>query len=486
MRKYISVFILSTILLLGCEDSVDIQQPGRLLGENAYNSVENIELGILGLYDDWDNTPQIQFNSVFTDEVKIGPENGGQGINNGEYGFRLNSASAIAQAVWANQYRMINIATRIIEAGALLDVTGDELDRLNEALGIARTIRAYAYFTLLTYYSPDLTNDASEGVIILEEIPTDITISLPKSTTGEVFTVIEADIAMAETLVTEQSNATFVSLDFITALKARMAAYRGNYTDADTHAEALLQNYDIADAASYPGVFTDDNNSGIIFKLERTINDTYDGQGSTGSGFAGGWAGANYAFVNATITGTPYFTMSTSLFDLLNSSDVRYDVLVEPTADFANNIIPVGKYRGSEGQNLMNDLKIFRAAEMLLIRAEAAADANNLADAADFVDQLRDARFGTDQTAPVYANQAEAFADILFERRLEFAYEGFRWVDMKRLGTKAGISGIVRAAADCAINGACTLDITDIRMQALPIPLSELNGNSVIQQTTGY
>ena len=62
--------------------------------------------------------------------------------------------------------------------------------------------------------------------------------------------------------------------------------------------------------------------------------------------------------------------------------------------DYKNtDVLYVGKYRGSEGQDLMNDLKIFRSSEMLLIIAEAEAAAGDLAAAAASIKTLRDARF---------------------------------------------------------------------------------------------
>jgi hypothetical protein len=135
----------------------------------------------------------------------------------------------------------------------------------------------------------------------------------------------------------------------------------------------------------------------------------------------------------------------------------------------------------------MNDLKAFRSSEMLLILAEARAAAGNFTGAAILIKQLRDARFGSAQAQPIYANQAEAFAGILDERRIELSFEGHRYLDLKRLGTAAN-KGIERDMTDCtAQSGACTLPANDFRF-ALPIPIVEINGNPGIgdQQNPGY
>ena len=479
------LFIAITFLVFSCTDVIEIEQVGRLGEKQAFESPEDLQNGVLGVYDEFDYSSAIQFNSVFTDQVSIGADNGGQGLGNGEYGFRLNSASDFPAAWWTRYYRAINAATRVIDAAELIEPTEDNQAIYDNALGEAHALRAWAHFELLTYFSADITDDNSQGVIAMDFIPL-VEDDLPRNTTGEVFQLIESDLQLATSLIQTESSVTFLSQDFITAFRARMALYRGDYDAADGFAADLLAKYPLATRAEYQDVFTDDSNAEIIFKLERTIGDNYDGQGITGSGFAGGWAGANFAFVNGTIDGSPYFEMSNSLFNALDTDDVRYDVLVEPTSDLANNILVIGKYPGSEGQPLMNDLKIFRVSEMLFIRAEAAVNAGDLVAAAEFIEILRDNRYSTDQPTPTYSNAQAAYADILNERRKELAYEGFRWLDLRRLAPLANISGITRASQDCQINDACNLPISDIRLQVVPIPLVELDANTVIEQTDGY
>ncbi|MGA9239980.1 RagB/SusD family nutrient uptake outer membrane protein, partial [Robiginitalea sp.] len=252
----------------------------------------------------------------------------------------------------------------------------------------------------------------------------------------------------------------------------------------------------LANRAEYEAMFLDQEDGEVIFKLERTNNDTYDGQGATGSPAAGGWAGARFAFVDATLAGSPYFEMGRSLFNIIDENDIRYDVNVAPSSlidpDYESNnnpatdIIVIQKYPGSEGQPLMNDLKIFRASEMYLIRAEAAVAQGNLGVAANLIKDIRDARFGEATAAPSFGSPTEAYAAILDERRVELAFEGHRWFDLKRLGTRAN-QGVLKDPIDCAFNGACTLSADDFRF-TLPLPIVEFNANPGLreQQNPGY
>jgi len=471
-----------------CEDFTNIEQPGRLGADQAFQNTQDLVLGNLGVYNRFDYTPMIQFNAVFTDEISIGVDNGGQGLS-GDFAFILNSASDASASIWTKYYAALNAASRVIAASANITPTETQQVDYNNAVGVAYALRAWAHFELLTYFSPNLKDDSAPGIIILNFIP-EVDQQLGRATTGEVFQVILDDLATAESLLMVESSPTFVSLDFIKALKARLYAYRGNYTTAAPLADELLSKYPLAGRTQYLATFADAGNAEVIFKLERALNDTYDGQGATGTAFAGGWAGANFAFVNASVDGSPYFEMSNGLFEELDFADIRYDVLVHSSAqidDVNDRIIPIGKYTGSEGRPLMNDLKIFRSSEMFFILAEAAAASNQLSTVSSLLVRLEEARFGSDRQAQTLPSQQAAYKAILDARRIELAYEGFRWVDLKRLGELAGLPGITRLPSDCDINNAaCDLLFPTIRLQALPIPLVELDANSTIQQTPGY
>jgi len=498
MNKLNKLYLLLLLAVaFSCDDAYEIDQPGRLVAENAFRTVDDIELGLLGVYNEMDITPEISLAANFTDEIAIGFDSGGQGF--ALYDFVINAGSAAAESFWVRNFRVNNRATLILEAAANIEQPEDpaEVERLNNILGQLHFIRAYANFEMLLYFSPDPQDDSTLCVPLIDFVaPT--TIQPLRNTTGEIWSYVNSDIAQAESLINVQSNTTRVSQDAVTALKARMALTRGNYSQAENLAMSLYNQYGLANQAEYEAMFLDQDNTEIIFKLERTLNDAYDGQGSTGSVFAGGWAGAIFAFVDATLTGSPYFEMDRSVFDALDPADVRYTVNVAPSSVISpdyendpdpinNDILVIQKYPGSEGQPLMNDLKVFRSSEMLLIAAEARAYQGDFQGVEDLLEDIRTARFGSPQDVEEPASQQEAIGAVLDERKIELVYEGHRYKDLKRSGV-AGNRGVERDPIACELqSGACTLDADSFKF-TLPIPITEINANPGIaeQQNPGY
>jgi hypothetical protein len=505
MKNKIKILLAFVVLTtFACTDAVEIDQPGRFNAEIAYQSVEDLSLGLLGAYNELDITNMIGFASTFTDEISIGITNGGQGITDGRINYILDATSGAASSMWTNQYDAINASTRLIEAAAAVTPEAGEEDFYDIVLGQAYCIRAWAHFVLFTYFTTDYTDNNALCAIAVDFVPS-IDDQLPRNTVGEVLALIDSDLNTATSLFPSQfqPQSTFMGPDFITALRARLAAYRQDYSNAATLAKSLSDKYPLADKDQYFNMYEDTDDTEVIFKLERNVNDPYDAQATGG----GGWAGALYAFVNSTIDGSPYFEMSRALYNAFDPNDIRLERSLDPSSmvdpNYETNpeyetsdVLVIRKYPGSDGQPLLNDLKVFRASEMVLIEAEAAAAQGDLTGAASFIKEIRDARLGEDTPMMNFANEQEAFGAILDERRLEFCFEGHRYIDLKRLGQR-GNRDIARDRLDCAKYGACedsSFYPTSSRVNensfkfTFPIPLVEQNGNAVIrdQQNPGY
>jgi hypothetical protein len=380
------------------------------------------------------------------------------------------------------------MANRVIEASASIDRNEDPV-AFDNIVGQAHAIRAFSHFGILTWFSTDYTDDNALAGLLLTSVPDDIFAEIPRSTNAEFYAQITSDLDGAESLITGSSGVTFMGTDFINALRARMHAYKGDYVMAADYAQQVLDSKPVSDAAQFTAMFNDADFTEVIFSLERSIGDSYDGQGTAG----GGWAGSLYAFIDATEQGGPFMEMSRSVYNILaGTSDVRLsrslnvsqsiiDPGYETNDNFVNDdVLLVYKYPGGT-QPLLNDLKVFRSTEMHMILAEAAADAGDYAQVGALVNALRGLRTASALDLP--ANEGDAFGMILDERRIEFLFEGHRWIDLKRLGDR-GIRAMDRDARECSFLADCTLSNSDFRY-TLPIPVSELTANDVVQNP-GY
>ena len=491
-----------SILTVACDDAIDIRQPSELLPEDTFETVGDLQTGIGGVYGSVPGEDVILFTSLFTDEVKLGRANGGQGTS-GELAFLLNNQSGDAASIWLSNNTLINRANRLLlGASTITPVVSDEgdgideTDAYNKVIAEAKVLRAYGHFQLLTFFSPDMKDDNALGTIITDHVPTTKE-QLPRNTNAEVFAFIEKDLADAEAskALPKKAGVTggFVSQDLITAIRARMAVYRGKYDQAEAYINTLISGYplaakgtglnlgsaaDLSAKSAYFKMFRDPATGGtteVIFKALRSVAATE----PTGN-FYQAWSS-----VNSTITGGAFFEVSTALYQKYSADDIRRAVVIDPTSFPSFAVRPVGKYAESETVPLLGDIKLFRMSEMYLLKAECRANANDFAGVAEQVNKVRAARFGnTSNNIAVPANAQQAWAAILDERRIEFAFEGFRYIDIKRLGKLAG-KGIDRNENDFAFNEAYTLDLDDHRW-TLPIPRPEQSANRNIQQNPGY
>jgi len=485
------LFVALASLFVACDDAIDITQPSELTPEAAYETVEDLQLGLNGVYSSIPGESQILFTSLFTDEVKIGRANGGQGTG-GELGFLLNTNSGDAASIWVSNYSLINSANRLIFGAAkVVPTTEEEIEEYNSILGQAYALRAFGHLQLLSYFTTNMADDSALGVPLVDFVPTTDQ-QLSRNTNGEVFALIESDLKFAEDNIANSlvgglyvAN-TGVTTNVVNAIRARMYVYREKYDVAEPYVNALSSialatkgPINATNRGTYVNMFLDQGVGEVIWKLQRTTT--------------GGGTGNFYQFwssVNSTVNGSPFYEVSTALFNLVNNStDIRRDVIVDPSAAPSYTVRPVGKYSITENINLLADVKVFRASEIRFLKAEILASRNDLAGVATQVNSVRRARNNLTLTGnvgilPAPTTVKEAWAMILQERRVELAFEGHRYIDLRRLGAKADVS-VNRSASDCAFNEACELPIDDYRW-TLPIPRSEQAANPGIQQNPGY
>lgn len=497
--KYLVMSLAMAVGFTACQDAYEIEPIGILDDEATFFTVDDAQIYLNGLYGTMVNTTHIGFTSIFTDEVA--PSDEWNGSNRETHQMILNSTNGYASAMWLQGHAAVSKVNRLLNAAPNIELQdAAEEEQMADILAQAHFIRAYAYLTLVSYFSPDMTDGNALGVMLYTHVPASNE-TLPRATNSEMFQLIKDDLVFAMNNI-KAHDYIYPTKAAVEALLARMYAFQGDYINAAVHANNVISNYGMSLTVSQPyqanNFYHPANSSNPYRQIWSDIPvgaSTQHEQILTLRSLVNGnpaYQPASIYFQNSTrCTGSPLWGMSYRLHDLYtqNANDVRQFAFVDPTSN--NNAcrdgeIMVDKYPGVPGAQLLNSVKLIRLSEMYFILAEAEAANSNLGGVAAYLNFVREAR-SIDGTAVLasYANVTEAWADILLERRKEFFAEGYRYVDLRRLGAKANQT-IDRHPNDNELaSEPTTLPITDHRF-TMPIPFDEVSVNPNIVQNPGY
>ncbi len=489
--------MVASILFVSCEDAYEIKPAGLLDDEATFQTVDDAQTFLNGIYGLMSNSSEIYFTSVFTDEVAPAP--GYNGADSDLHRFVLNSTSGHASTIWLKNNRVINRVNRLLSGATLVMVEEGEEAKLNDIIAQGRTLRAMTYLNMLSFFSTDMTDDNALGVILFTHVPSTDE-QLPRSTNGEIFSLIEEDLNFAFNNLAEHEFI-YPTKSLVDAIRARMYAYRGNYQMAKTYASRVINNYGINLTVSTPFDLDDfyRNSPSNPYRQiwadsparqvpSDRLENIYSLQTLSGSSDYGFEPASLFYFNVTNINGSPIWGMGLNLYAELGEmpDDVREYAFVDPTTDLDQHAVMIDKYPGIPGRPLRNNMKMYRLSEMYLILAEAAAAEGQLDQVASILHDVHEARSITGSAVmPSYSSATEAWGAILDERRKELCFEGHRYIDIKRLGVLANKS-IDRSDFDDEVSGMpLTISNTDHRF-TLPIPATEAFGNPGIQQNPGY
>jgi hypothetical protein len=149
-------------------------------------------------------------------------------------------------------------------------------------------------------------------------------------------------------------------------------------------------------------------------------------------------------------------------------ADFQKDQMTDADPEFQIAGIRSQKYeiqRNNPNGDQSNDYVVFRLADAIMMRAEAAFRLGNTAQALADLNMIR-TRSGVDALTSITA------ADILAERGREFAWEGWRRNDMIRFGTFSQVRKFMK--------------VTDKSRELFPIPQPRIDANPLLKQNPGY
>jgi tetratricopeptide (TPR) repeat protein len=500
----LSLIALVVTSFSACRDALIIDPRQSIDAATALNTKDGINAAVVSVYS--------RFKSVRLygrDLIAIPEALADNGFATNKSGRLLPEANNVFRAHftgthWSACYNGINQANLILEAIPTSTAPGVTAADKSSWTAQLQFLRALYYFDLVKVYSyiPGATVSAQDkgGVpIVLKGISTSagaIELLPSRAPIDDVYAQVVADLVAAEAVLPTSTNANFANKAAAQALLSRVYLYMKDYAKAKEWADkciTLVGPSRLSNAGSYVAQWRNATHQETLFQFTLASNAENNGVNESlqtsfttltapgGALLATGGFGdlvPTISLLNAlgiTLTGgntTTNFGLNASIAS--RSSDVR-NLLYEPgTTGRGNSKVECTKYIGKNGFINLDNLPVIRIAEVYLTRAEAMATPgspvfNQTAALAD----LNTIATNRGLTAFTLTGST-LYEEIINQRRLELAFEGHRFFDLKRLGRD-----LVKAPHYL------TVAFSDIRILA-PLPTSEIDGNKKMVQNAGY
>ncbi|MEE9408750.1 MAG: RagB/SusD family nutrient uptake outer membrane protein [Polaribacter sp.] len=468
MKKYILTILVLVVAITSCDNRLDTFPTSTVAAEEAFATNGGFTNALNGAYVEMLGGAYyggaMQSRDVMSDNLLISREGRLSQQARHDWNYDQNSGS----------FHMLDAYGAIRNVNTVLANT-DKLDAgsfKNNIMGEAMAIRALAHFDVIKYYGEIPTQSGGSNATLgmpyitiadINDFPArDLTV-------GEFYQKIVDDLKMAASLI-NTSNGTFrMGKDAVNGVLANVYLHMGNMPGAVTAANKVSAS--VAPRANFTGVWDDSDRSGVIFAIRnddltnRTLGVPYN---QTANGIKSEYV-PDFAF-----------------YSLFQSNDIRTTAYMETSIFGGANYNHVIKWYNSVSTTALGnvDAKILRASEVMLIKAEALAAQNQDGPALTALDAVRSQRYSGFASG---GETGQALKDaIQLERRLELAFEGARFTDLKRFGMT-----ITRSTSGHLADGTgvpadvMTLPAGDHRFN-FPIDIRELNSNPNMVQSPGY
>jgi starch-binding outer membrane protein, SusD/RagB family len=511
--KYIIAAGLIAILATSCEKQLEVAPRQSIDASTALSSRDAIEAVITGLY------ARLKSARMYGRDYITHPEAlADNGFATNKSGRLLpeannNQGAHFTGTPWISYYAGINQINLVLEALPAMNltpaITPAEMDRWQGQLYF---LRGLMFFDMVKVYA------YIPGAVVAAQDRGGIPLTLTGISTAEaalafkptrdpidaVYTQIIADLTQAEAkLLYPGLGVNLANKAAAQGLLARVSLYKKDYTAARSWADKCITTAGskMTTASTYVANWRAATHGETLFQVAyATSGENIGVNESLQTSFTTLVTPGNQATTGGFGDLVPTLSLLTDLGITLNggmtttnfalnhtiasrSTDVR-NLLYEPgTAGRGPIKTECTKYIGKNGFINLDNVPVFRISDAYLIRAEAQATPGSpvfnageaLADL-QFVKIRRytDYAGSAQQTADNAMTAAQLYEEIIRQRRIEFAFEGHRFFDLKRLGRD-----IVKAPH---YN---TVAFTDTRILA-PIPQGEVDGNPNLRQNPGY
>lgn len=487
MKKYIPFLALLCLTsFYACDDFLDLEPHSQGIAiENStadsiyFKSASELESALAGAYGDFKNEYFQLDYFVNGDAQSDDAYAGGDNPDNFQIDdYQLDAVNRNVSRDWAYLYSTIGKVNNIINNAR--EVTDPELtpERLEEIIGEASFIRAFMYFQLVQLWG-DVPLQLEEVTTISAEKLDEIYAQIfpARSPKEEVYAQLIADLetALPRVRVTAPHKG-FVTTGAVNAVLAKVYATQEphDWTKVNQYCDAVISGgYTLLPEFDQLWDNAMKNSTESIFEIN------YSGGPTDGNWGVNIFRGVDWKKFN--LPSNDLIAAFDAENDLIrkNASIIFEDVSgLWSDAHYPQTHYPfINKWRNFGGDGAQNYIFI-RLADILLLKAEALNESGDVSGAAAIVNQIRE-RVNLN---PTTANsQATMRLAIEKERRLELAYEGVRWYDLKRTGRAIEVMSATIGADGNPIGYALTTE-----RLLWPIPQAELDKNANLTQNAGY
>ncbi len=487
MKKLVQITAcLAVLAAVGCEKFLDEKPQSQSIAvENSsadsilYHSASEVEAALAGCYADFKNEYYELDYYVNGDAQSDDAYAGGDNPANFQIDdCRLDATNSNVSRDWRYLYSTIGKCNAVINNVAAVTDPALTAARKEEILGEASFIRAFNYFQAVQLWGDvplQLKEVKSISAATLEQIYPQIFPA--RATQGEVYAQIIADLetALAKCPATAAHKG-FATKGAVNAVLAKV------WATVEPHDWAKVKQYcEAVEAGGYSLMpsYNDLWNNANENCAESIFEINYSGGSSDGN-----WG-------TKIFRGLDWKKFNLPANDLVAAFDAEGDmtrknasiVFADVSGKWSDPHYPQTKYpfinKWHNYQEGSNQNYIFiRLADILLLKAEALNELGDQAGAAAIVTQIRK-RAGL--AATTAASQADLRLAIEKERRLELAFEGHRWYDLKRTGRAIDVMNAAKDHNGQVIGYGLTAE-----RLLWPVPQAELDKNQKLIQNPGY
>ncbi|SHM15618.1 RagB/SusD family nutrient uptake outer membrane protein [Chryseobacterium polytrichastri] len=423
--KYISFAFIALVSIVSCENDLETAPTNQANEAEVFKTADNAETVINGTWakfnDDGTNYANIGYSTVLRTSDAMGSD---VAVLTNKYGFPgayaftdlVNNTGGRPLFIWSLLYSTINNMNNVITK---IDAAEGSQDKKNQVKGQAKTLRAFCYLNLASFYQLSYLKDKTALTAPIYTEPT-TTNSKPnkRASLEEIYTLIKSDLTDANQLLQNytRNNKDKIDRSVVNGLLARTYLNTGDWTKAAAAAKVARNGYALMTTEKYKDGFNDISNGEWIW-----------GHGQTQEQSSESYA---FHFLDVSSSGSYYYSFMADPYfkNLFDTNDIRYSLFSWDGNPGREGLLRYAKFKFKA--NLIADIVYMRAAEMYLIEAEADARNGNVTNAVTVLNQLKLARNANQYNGSLAQN--DVIKEVLIERRKELFGEGFSLSDIIR------------------------------------------------------